>query len=107
MREEGGVPVIKVSTSRGDQTLIRWVTNDFKKVSPLQRCRIVSARFQRHYDNGAIFITSRDNFNGYPVLCISNRRGAPCTADNILVTLKPGTDTGRVTSDGVGKDENA
>ncbi|MCF4968575.1 COP23 domain-containing protein [Nostoc sp. CMAA1605] len=93
---EGGVPVTKVRTSRGNQTLIRWVANDFKKVSPLQRCRIVSARFQRHYDNGALFITSRDNFNGYPVLCISNRRGTPCTADNILVTLKPGTDTGRV-----------
>ncbi|ALF52882.1 hypothetical protein ACX27_08460 [Nostoc piscinale CENA21] len=94
--QEGNVPVTKVRTARGNQTLIRWVANDFKKVSSAQRCRIVSARFQRYYDNGALFITSRDNFNGYPVLCISNRRGVPCTADNILVTLKPGTDTGRV-----------
>ncbi|MBD2298641.1 COP23 domain-containing protein [Nostoc sp. FACHB-190] len=95
-KQEGNVPVTKVRTPRGPQTLIRWVANDFFKVSPLQRCRIVSARFQRYYDNGALFITSRDNLNGYPVLCISNRRGAPCTADNVLVTLKPGTDTSRV-----------
>jgi Circadian oscillating protein COP23 len=92
--QEGGVPVTKVKTSRGDETFIRWVVRDFKKFPPSQRCQIVSARFQRYYDNGALFITSRDNFNGYPVLCIANRKGTPCTSENILVTLKPGSDTG-------------
>jgi Circadian oscillating protein COP23 len=92
--KEGGVPVTKVSTSRGNETFIRWVVRDFKKFPPLERCQIVSARFQRYYDNGALFITSRDNFQGYPVLCIANRKGTPCTSENILVTLKPGSDTG-------------
>ncbi|QLE56227.1 COP23 domain-containing protein [Nostoc sp. TCL26-01] len=95
-KQENGVPVTKVRTSRGNETFIRWVVKDFKKFPPAQRCRIVSARFQRFYDNGSLFITSRDNFNNHPVLCITNRKGASCTADNILVTLKPGTDTGRV-----------
>lgn len=94
--QEGGVPITKVRTPRGNETFIRWVVKDFKKFSPAQRCKIVSARFQRYYDNGSLFITSRDNFNNYPVLCITNRKGASCTSDNILVTLKPGTDTGRV-----------
>jgi hypothetical protein len=93
---EGDTPVTKVRTSRGNETFIRWVVRDFKNFPPAQRCKVVSARFQRYYDNGSLLITSRDNFNNYPVLCIVNRKGAPCTAQNILVTLKPGTDTGRV-----------
>jgi hypothetical protein len=93
--QENGVPVTKVRTSRGNETFIRWTVQDFKKFPPLTRCRAVSARFQRYYDNGQIFITSRDNFQGYPVLCIANRKGTPCTKENILVTLKPGTDTGK------------
>ncbi len=92
--QEGGVPVTKVNTSRGKETFIRWVVRDFKKFPPSQRCQIVSARFQRYYDNGTLFITSRDNFQGYPVLCIANSKGTPCTSENILVTLKPGSDTG-------------
>lgn len=94
--QEGGVPVTKIRTSRGNETFIRWVVKDFKNFPPTKRCQIVSARFQRYYDNGSLFITSRDNFNNYPVLCVTNRKGAPCTVDNILVTLKPGSDTGRV-----------
>lgn len=92
--QEGGVPVTKVRTSRGNETFLRWVVTDFKKFPPSQRCQIVSAKFQRYYDNGSVFITSRDNFNGYPVLCIANRKATPCTSENILVTLKPGSDTG-------------
>ncbi|MBE9008544.1 hypothetical protein IQ259_26755 [Fortiea sp. LEGE XX443] len=94
--QEGNVPVTKVRTARGNETFIRWVVQDFKKFPPAQRCKDVSARFQRYYDNGSLFITSRDNFNNYPVLCIANRKSVPCTSENILVTLKPGTDTGAV-----------
>jgi len=43
-----------------------------------------------------MFFTTRNNVNGYPVLCIANRRNTPCTAENILVTLRPGSDTGEV-----------
>ncbi len=92
--QEDGIPVTKVRSSRGNETFIRWVVTDFKNFPASQRCKIVSARFQRYYDNGSLFITSRDNFNGYPVLCIANRKGIPCTSENILVTLKPGSDTG-------------
>jgi Circadian oscillating protein COP23 len=93
--QESGVPVTKVRTKRGDETFLRWVVQDFKKFPPLTRCRAVTARFQRYYDNGQVFITNRDNFQGYPVLCIANRKGTPCTKENILVTLQPGTDSGK------------
>ncbi|MCC5624811.1 COP23 domain-containing protein [Nostoc sp. CHAB 5715] len=94
--QERGVPVTKVRTSRGNETFIRWVVKDFKKFPPSERCKIVSTRLQRYYDNGSLFIRSEFNFNNHPVLCIANRKGIPCTSDNVLVTLKPGTDLGRV-----------
>jgi hypothetical protein len=93
--QESGVPLTKVRTSRGNETFIRWTVQDFKKFPPLKRCQAVTARFQRYYDNGQFFITSRDNFQGYPVLCIANRKGTPCTSENLLVTLKPGSDAGQ------------
>ncbi|WP_026734904.1 COP23 domain-containing protein [Fischerella sp. PCC 9605] len=92
-----GVPVTMVRTSRGNETFIRWKDEYFSKsIDRMSRCQAVTDRFQRYYDNGNLFITSRENVNNYPVLCIANRKGAPCTSDNILITLKPGTDIGRV-----------
>lgn len=96
--KRNGTPVTMVRTSRGNETFIRWVVADFKGYSPEKRCTIISARFQRYYDNGGlVYITSRDNFKGYPVLCVADRKGGSCANDeDVLVTLKPGTDTGRV-----------
>jgi len=93
-----GVPTTMVRTSRGNEPMIRWKIRDFSRsgYTPQKRCQTVSQRIQRYYDNGEIYITSRSNFKGYPVLCISNSKGGSCSSENILVTLKPGTDTGKV-----------
>ncbi len=88
-----GVPITWVRTSRGKEPFIRWVNPSFN-VIPLERCKIVSAKFRRHYDNGRFHITGRDDVNGYPVLCISNRQGGSCSSQNVLVTLEPGSDPG-------------
>lgn len=90
-----GEPVTWVRTSRGAEPFIRWVSPAFN-VSPLERCKVVSARFRRYYDNGRFYITGRDDVNGYPVLCISNRRGGGCSSRNVLVTLKRESDPGFV-----------
>lgn len=92
------VPTTMVRSSRGNVPMIRWTVKDFGRsgFTPLKRCQAVSTRFQRYYDNGQVYITSRSKLNGYPVLCISNTKGGSCSSENILVTLKPGTDTGRV-----------
>ena len=88
-----GVPITWVQTSRGREQFIRWVSPAFN-TPPLQRCKIVSAKFRRHYDNGRFYITGRNNVNGYPVLCISNRKGGNCSSQNVLVTLEQGSDPG-------------
>ncbi|MDJ0735430.1 MAG: COP23 domain-containing protein [Nostocaceae cyanobacterium] len=90
-----GIPYTWVKTVRGDEKFIRWSSNAFN-MSPLERCKIVSARFRRYYDNGRFYITGRDNVNGYPVLCIFNRRGGGCSSKNILMTLQKGSDPGFV-----------
>ena len=92
------VPITWVRTSRGKYQLIRWVVKDFSAsgLTPLKRCIIISARFRRYYDNGTLYITSRSNVNGYPVLCVANRKGHRCSPKNVLVTLKRRTDAGRV-----------
>lgn len=91
--QEKGVPVTKVRTSRGPETFLRWVNKRFASsgFNPKKRCQAVSSRLQRYYDNGNLFFTSREKVNGYPVICIANYKGIPCTSDNILVTLQPGT----------------
>ncbi len=96
--KSNGVPVTMVSTSRGNEPFIRWVVKDFSPsgFTPQRRCEVVSGRLQRYYDNGTLYITSRNNLNGYPVLCVADRQGGSCPDENLLVTLKPGTDTGRV-----------
>ncbi|NJL79461.1 MAG: hypothetical protein HC836_34255 [Richelia sp. RM2_1_2] len=91
-----GVPITWVRTPRGKEPFIRWVSPAFN-VPPLERCKIVSAKFRRYYyDNGGFYFTGRNNVNGYPVLCISNRQGGSCSSNNVLVTLKPGSDPGYV-----------
>lgn len=93
-----GVPRTWVRTSRGKEQLIRWVVKDFSAsgFTPLKRCIAVSARFRRFHDNGNLYITSRDNVNGYPVLCIINRKYGGCSPKDILITLRPGSDKARV-----------
>ncbi len=89
------VPITWVRTSRGKEPFIRWVSTAFN-FSPLERCKIVSAKFRRYYDNGEFYLTGRDNVNGYPVLCISNREGGSCSSQNVILTLKQGSDPGFV-----------
>lgn len=92
-----GEPITWVRTSRGAEPFIRWVSPALAfDTSPLERCKIVSARFRRYYDNGRFYISGRDNLNGSPVLCISNLRGGECSSRNVLVTLKQGSDPGFV-----------
>ena len=92
-----GEPITWVRTSRGAESFIRWVSPALAfDTPPLERCKVVSARFQRYYDNGRFYITGRDNVNNSPVLCISNRRGGGCSSRNVLVTLQQGSDPGFV-----------
>jgi hypothetical protein len=50
-----GIPTTFVKTSDGKKLpLIRWTSSDFPKLTPLNRCRQVSYKFQKSFDNGTL-----------------------------------------------------
>jgi hypothetical protein len=89
-----GVPTTMVRTGRISEPMIRWTVTEFVRsgFTPQERCEAVSARFETYYRNGAFYLAAKDNFRGYPVLCITTKKPASCQAGNVLLTMKRGTD---------------
>jgi Circadian oscillating protein COP23 len=86
-----GAPATVVQTSRGNITVIRWVSGVFgEKYSPEYRCRVVSAKFQQYHREGKLSYLTTGFSNGQPVVCVASRKGGPCSG--VLFTLKPGSD---------------
>ncbi|MBW4618356.1 MAG: COP23 domain-containing protein [Cyanosarcina radialis HA8281-LM2] len=86
-----GVPITYVQIpGQGSVRMISWVTNGLG--SPAERCRIVATRFQKHYENRTLKFVRTGTVNGYPVLCIADRKGGACRRNQVLVTLTRGTD---------------
>jgi hypothetical protein len=81
-----------VNTPRGRITLINWANQFGEQWTPQKRCSTVSQRFQKFLDQGNLKFIRTGNINQQPVLCVSDARGGSCPADNVLVTLKSGTD---------------
>lgn len=81
-----------VNTPRGRINLINWENAFSPDWTPQKRCSAVSRRFQRFLDQGNLKFIRTGNINQQPVLCVANIRGGSCPDDNVLVTLKPGTD---------------
>jgi hypothetical protein len=86
-----GVPATVVQTSRGNITVIRWVSNVFgEQYGPEYRCRVVSAKFQQFHKDGQLNYLTTGVSNGQSVVCVASSKGGPCSG--ILFTLKPGSD---------------
>jgi len=81
-----------VNTPRGRVTLINWANQFGEKWTPQKRCSAVSQRFQNFLDKGNLKFIRTGNINEQPVLCVANDRGGACPNDNVLITLKSGTD---------------
>lgn len=81
-----------VNTPRGRVDLINWVRSYSDEWNPKNRCVAVSERFQRFLDNGTLKYIRTGIINNQPVLCVANARGGDCPSNNVLITLKPGTD---------------
>ncbi|MEM7594338.1 MAG: COP23 domain-containing protein [Cyanobacteria bacterium P01_A01_bin.83] len=81
-----------VNTPRGRVTLINWANQFAPDWTPQKRCSAVSQRFQNFLDQGNLKFIRTGNVNQQPVLCVANARGGSCPDDNVLITLKPGTD---------------
>lgn len=78
----------------GNQSFLRWRDPSFPPpYSPLERCRMVSGRFNRFHNNGTLKYISTGTLNRHPAICVAPYRGASdCLPDGLLITLKPGTD---------------
>ena len=81
-----------VNTPRGRVKLIEWANQFSPDWTPQKRCSAVSSRFQNFLDSGNLKFIRTGNVNSLPVLCVANARGGECPNDNVLITLKPGTD---------------
>ena len=81
-----------VNTPRGKVSLINWQNSFSGEWTPQKRCSEVSQRFQNFLDRGNLKYIRTGDINSMPVLCVADMRGGSCPQDNVLVTLKPGTD---------------
>lgn len=91
-----GVPSTLANTPRGTVVIVRWVSKHFKGAgyNPQKRCEEVSARFQKHYDQGNLNFITAGYLNNQPAICAGNG-GVPCTSEKLLFTLKPGQNAAR------------
>lgn len=81
-----------VNTPRGKISLINWANQFSGDWTPQKRCSVVSQRFQKFLDTGNLKFIRTGNVNKMPVLCVANARGGSCPEENVLITLKSGTD---------------
>lgn len=89
-------PPMTYIKSRGRKSaVIRW-NLAVNRASALQRCRIVSQRFQRLHDSGNLRFFKVGKLNGYPVVCGARTSGERCNGANLLFTLIRGTDPNTV-----------
>jgi hypothetical protein len=95
------VPVTYATTKgQGNVPMIAWVRNDHfvHSYTPTERCQAVARRFQAHYENRTLKYTRTGTVNGYPVICIASYKGGGCPKNQVLVTLKRGSDARQILS---------
>lgn len=85
-----GLPTTFVNTPNGNLSLIRWKSHFFEPsgYTPDVRCRDVSQRFNRFYNQGILNFVTTGVVNNQPVVCVASTMGGACT--EVLFTLKPG-----------------
>ncbi len=68
--------------------IIVWKREDFSGngYPPQKRCREVSPRFQKAYNNKSLKYITHGKMNRQPVICTANQVGEDC--DTLLITLK-------------------
>jgi hypothetical protein len=81
----GGKPHTLVRTSRGNIPMILWESTG--SWSALERCSIVSKRFQAFADNGTLKYIATGIVNSESAICAVPTKGLRCNNDNLLITL--------------------
>jgi hypothetical protein len=91
-----GSPATIAQTPRGSVPVILWQSQHFSGAgyTPQTRCQMVTARFQKHYQDGTLRYITTGMVNRQPVVCVALSEKGSCLS--ILFTLKPGTDPNQV-----------
>jgi Circadian oscillating protein COP23 len=91
-----GMPTtIALRQDKRQKPLIRW-SSSVGGVDPMQRCKLISKRFQSSVgDQGLRFFTP-GTWNGHYVVCAVKNIGDPC-AEDFLFTVKSRNDARQIT----------
>lgn len=77
----------------GDIPLINYLDSSFPPPwTPVERCRAITARFNKFHDNGTLKYLRAGRMYNYPVICVAAYKGGSCLPNGILITLKYGSD---------------
>ncbi len=89
-----GTPATVARTKKGDVPIVIWSSEGFSKsgFTPQVRCQQVSARFQSLYRSGQLKYITAGTLNNIPVICATKEQTGTCTQQNLLYTLKAGSD---------------
>jgi hypothetical protein len=89
-QHEGRLATV-VQTKKGDVPLIYWDAN-LGGNSPSVRCDKVTSRFTKLYNSGKLKYLTAGKVNNQPVICATTAKSASCNSNNLLFTVKPGSD---------------
>ena len=78
-------------TERGDMIIMNFVRQVSEQWTTQKRCIETANRLQKFYDNKTLKYIGAGEVNQAPVLCAVIAVGKNCTAENLLVTLPPGS----------------
>jgi hypothetical protein len=90
------LPTTYAWAERGKIAVVRWETDYFSKwgYTPEERCKEVSPRLQKAYENGSLLFLTNGTINGERAICTSRSDGGGC--DTLLMTLRPNDDSGAI-----------
>ena len=88
-----GVPATVVeSPQHGTVRIIEWKTTEFgDEFDPQTRCNIVSEKFQKYAQAGTLKYFTTGSVDRSPVICAVASEDLSCSQDNMLYTLKRGS----------------
>jgi Circadian oscillating protein COP23 len=83
-----------VKTKKGNVPLVYWDSSAFTGAgfNPEVRCKKVTQRFTNLYDNGQLKYLAAGTVSRQPVICGLKVSRSSCNSNNMLFTLKPGSD---------------
>jgi hypothetical protein len=88
-----GVPATVVeSPQHGKVRIIDWKTTEFgDEFNPQTRCNIVSEKFQEYSQAGTLKYFTTGSVDRNPVICAVASESMSCSPENMLYTLKRGS----------------